>query len=167
MVIRCACAFLYAFIFCAPLLSLSPRLWNGVSVTPASAMQRPLLKGPRRSSPGVVTHTEFCWVKTRKQASNKQVNLSPSLFALCLRGRHAELRVCHNCGTSVAISGLLPESSKIQRRCQVRTIHSFQVWCMGSSVQGLRSRNKTDSILNSQRIFNGYRVCAKMQDTEH
>ena len=136
--------FWHAFTFCAP-LSLSPRLWNGALVTPASAMQRPLLKGPRRSWPGVVTHLEFCWVKTRKQANNRQVNLSPSLFALCLQGRQAELRIFRTCNKIIAISGLLQESSKTQRLCQVRAIHSFQVWCMGSSVQGRRSRNKTDS----------------------
>ena len=147
--------FWHAFTFCTP-LSLSPRLWNGALVTPASAMQRPLLKGPRRSW-GVVTHLEFCWVKTRKQANNRQVNLSPSLHFVFKVGK-----LSLEYATLVAISGLLQESSKTQRLCQVRAIHSFQVWCMGSSVQGRRSRNKTDSVLNSQSIFNGHRICIKM-----
>ena len=70
--------------------------------------------------------------------------------------------IFRTCNKIVAISGLLQESSKTQRLCQVRAIHSFQVWCMGSSVQGRRSRNKTDSVLNSQSIFNGYRIRLKM-----
>lgn len=120
--------FWHAFIFCAP-LSLSPRLWNGALVTPASAMQRPLLKGPRRSWPGVVTHLEFCWVKTRKQANNRQVNLSPSLHFVFKVGKLSleySVLATKLLQFLVYCRNLLKLS--VCARCELFTVSKFGAW---------------------------------------